>query len=168
MSDHLELGTATLYRKIIGKRRLPGPASAVSPISAGPVPPCITTALHPRLHQPHAGRVRSDADHAKVLEMRPEGSASRAVIAAIRLLMLTGRRSGEILSFRWEDVDLDRGELRLPDSKTVHLGEPAIAVIRGRNKLPGYSESPMDGQPLLPPSWGARAAPKRKRYRTKS
>ena len=32
--------------------------------------------------------------------MRPEGSASRAVVAAIRFLMLTGRRSGEILSFR--------------------------------------------------------------------
>ena len=35
-------------------------------------------------------------------------------------------------------MDLDRGELRLPDSKTgakiVHLGEPAIAVIRGRQR----------------------------------
>ncbi len=64
-----------------------------------------------------------------------EGFASPAVIAAIRLLMLTGCRSGEILSLRWEDVDLDRGELRLSDSKTgariVHLGDPAIEVLRG-------------------------------------
>ena len=64
-----------------------------------------------------------------------EGFASPAAIAAIRLLMLTGCRSGEILSLRWEDVDLDRGEFRLPDSKTgariVHLGDPAIAVLRG-------------------------------------
>ena len=64
-----------------------------------------------------------------------EGFASPAAIAAIRLLMLTGCRSGEILSLRWEDVDLDRGELRLPDSKTgariVHLGDPAIEVLRG-------------------------------------
>ena len=64
-----------------------------------------------------------------------EGFASLAAIAAIRLLMLTGCRSGEILSLEWENVDLDRGELRLPDSKTgariVHLGDPAIAVLHG-------------------------------------
>ena len=64
-----------------------------------------------------------------------EGFASPAAVAAIRLLMLTGCRSGEILSLQWEDVDLDRGELRLPDSKTgariVHLGDPAIEVLRG-------------------------------------
>lgn len=64
-----------------------------------------------------------------------EGLASPAAVAALRLLMLTGCRSGEILSLRWDNVDLDRGELRLPDSKTgariVHLGDPAIAVLRG-------------------------------------
>ena len=38
--------------------------------------------------------------------------------AAIRLLMLTGCRRNEILELRWEDVDLDAGELRLPDGKT--------------------------------------------------
>ena len=73
------------------------------------------------------GAALRDAEH--------EGFASPAAIAAIRLLMLTGCRSGEILSLRWEDVDLDRGELRLSDSKTgariVHLGEPAIEVLRG-------------------------------------
>ncbi len=64
-----------------------------------------------------------------------EGFASPAAVAAIRLLMLTGCRSGEIMSLRWEHVDLEAGELRLPDSKTgakvVHLGDPAIAVLRG-------------------------------------
>ena len=64
-----------------------------------------------------------------------EGFASSSSVAAIRLLMLIGCWSGEILSLRWENVDLDRGELRLPDSKPdvriVHLGDPAIAVLRG-------------------------------------
>ena len=63
------------------------------------------------------------------------GFVSPAAVAAIRLLMLTGCRSGEILSLRWDYVDLDMGELRLPDSKTgakvVHLGDPAIGVLRG-------------------------------------
>ncbi|MDE0392228.1 MAG: tyrosine-type recombinase/integrase [Rhodospirillales bacterium] len=72
-----------------------------------------------------------------------EGFASPAAIAAIRLLMLTGCRSGEIMSLRWEYVDLDKGELRLRDSKTgskvVHLGEPAIAVLRG---IPRLEDSP--------------------------
>ena len=72
-----------------------------------------------------------------------EGFASPAAIAAIRLLMLTGCRSGEILSLRWDYVDLDMGELRLPDSKTgakvVHLGDPAIAVLRG---IPSTEDNP--------------------------
>ena len=48
--------------------------------------------------------------------------------------MLTGCRLSEIQKLRWEHVDLEAGELRLPDTKTgakvVHLGEPAIAVLR--------------------------------------
>ena len=70
-----------------------------------------------------------------------ERFASPAAIAAIRLLMLTGCRSGEIMSLRWDYVDLEMGELRLPDSKTgskvVHLGDPAIAVLRGISRKEG-------------------------------
>ena len=76
-------------------------------------------------------------------------------IAAIRLLMLTGCRKAEILTLRWEYVDLDRGELRLPDSKTgakiVHLGDPAIAVLRGIEREDGNPwviTSPKPGEPL--------------------
>ena len=87
-------------------------------------------------------RVLSDDEYrrlgAALRDAEREGFASPAAIAGIRLLMLTGCRSGEILSLRWEDVDLDRGELRLPDSKTgariVHLGDPAIAVLRGMQR----------------------------------
>ncbi|MBF0262792.1 MAG: tyrosine-type recombinase/integrase [Magnetococcales bacterium] len=51
-------------------------------------------------------------------------------LAAIRALILTGCRKGEILGLRWCDVDFERGCLLLPDSKTgskvVLLGAPAL------------------------------------------
>lgn len=54
-------------------------------------------------------------------------------VAAIRLLLLTGCRAGEILKLRWRDVDFERGVLNLPDSKTgakkVVLGAPALEVL---------------------------------------
>jgi integrase len=38
-------------------------------------------------------------------------------IAAIRLLIFTGARRGEILSLRWEHVNFEQSRLELPDSK---------------------------------------------------
>lgn len=53
--------------------------------------------------------------------------------AAIRLLILTGCRLREILDLRWQHVDLERGLLHLPDSKTgaksVVLAAPAMEVL---------------------------------------
>jgi integrase len=58
-------------------------------------------------------------------------------VAAIRLLALTGARRSEILNLRWREVDLARGLLVLPDSKTgaklIHLSAPAVEVL---DKLP--------------------------------
>jgi len=66
------------------------------------------------------------------------------VRAVVPLLVLTGLRKGELLSARWEHVDLDRGELRLPETKSGEaqvriLTEPAIRILR---ELPSYEESP--------------------------
>jgi integrase len=64
-----------------------------------------------------------------------------AVIAAIRLLALTGARRSEILSLRWEYVDLERACLRLPDSKTgakiIRLGAPAMEVLASLSRVAG-------------------------------
>ncbi len=61
--------------------------------------------------------------------------ATPDAVAALRLLIFTGCRRGEILSLRWEHVDMDGRKLRLPDSKTgakdVHLSPPAIEVLNG-------------------------------------
>lgn len=53
--------------------------------------------------------------------------------AALRLLILTGARLREILELKWEYVDIERGLLLLPDSKTgrkaIVLNAPALAIL---------------------------------------
>ena len=62
-----------------------------------------------------------------------DGGATPAAIAAIRLLILTGCRRGEILGLRWKDVDLESRELRLRDTKTgprsVPLSPAAVQLL---------------------------------------
>jgi integrase len=59
--------------------------------------------------------------------------ASPAAIAAIKLLMLTGRRLSEVLRLKWAWVDLDAKLLRLPDTKNgallVSLADAAVTVL---------------------------------------
>ena len=74
-------------------------------------------------------------------EAENTGVAAASAVAAIRLLMLTGCRLSEIMTLRWENVALEAAELRLPDSKTgakvVHLGAPAVAVLRSIVRVDG-------------------------------
>ena len=60
-----------------------------------------------------------------LVEMERDGSLPWVAIAAIKLLLLSGARRGEILGLRWEEVDLDRGCLRLRDSKTGAKVDPS-------------------------------------------
>jgi integrase len=59
--------------------------------------------------------------------------------AAVRLLVLTGARLREILDLKWDYVDLERGLLFLPDSKTgrktIVLNAPAIAILAGLHRM---------------------------------
>ena len=92
-----------------------------------------------RFREEKRERFLSDAEYgrlgAALKQSEGEELEPPSAIAAVRLLMLTGCRKSEILMLRWEYVDLEAGELRLPDSKTgakvVHLGDPAISVLRG-------------------------------------
>ena len=56
-----------------------------------------------------------------------------ASIAAIRLILLTGCRSGEIKGLRWSEVDFERRCLRLADSKTgrktIYLSSGTLQVL---------------------------------------
>ena len=65
-------------------------------------------------------------------EVETEGKVSRSGVAALRLLMLTGCRRNEILTLRWEDVDLEVGEFRLQDAKT---GARQVALSPAARKV---------------------------------
>jgi integrase len=77
--------------------------------------------------------------HPGLEEENRRARLSPYVTAAVRLLMFTGCRLREILHLQWQHVDMDRGVLLLPDSKTgkktVVLAAPALAVLAslGRN-----------------------------------
>ena len=55
---------------------------------------------------------------AAALDVEAEASGNPLPVAAIKLLLLTGARRGEIIGLQWQNVDFDRKCLRLPDSKT--------------------------------------------------
>ncbi len=73
-------------------------------------------------------------------EMTAERIELASAITAIRLLVLTGCRLNEIVTLRWEHVDLDAGVLRLPDSKSgakpVYLGQAAVDVLSAIKRMP--------------------------------
>jgi len=91
----------------------------------------------PRYRERKRERFLSDAELERLgralAEVEGAGDSSKAALAAIRLLALTGARRGEILGLRWEDVDLGRRVLRLPDSKTgakiILLADAAAALL---------------------------------------
>ena len=69
------------------------------------------------------------------------------IIAALRLLVLTGCRKSEVLTLKWADVDLERGWLDLPTSKTgrklITLNAPAMQLLAN---LPRSSEYVFPGR----------------------
>ncbi|MCZ8124472.1 MAG: tyrosine-type recombinase/integrase [Magnetospirillum sp.] len=73
----------------------------------------------------------------------PKAGENPIAIAALRLLVLTGARKMEILGLQWPWVDMERGVIRLPDSKTgaktIPLAAPALKVL---NSVPRVAGNP--------------------------
>ena len=92
---------------------------------------------------PERGRERmlSAAELARLGDALAAYDGSPYITAAVKLLLFSGARLSEILGLRWEWINLERGEARLPDSKTgaktLHLPPPALAVLNGLPRLEG-------------------------------
>jgi len=92
---------------------------------------------------PERGRERmlSPAELARLGDALATYDRSAYVPAAVKLLLLTGARLSEILRLRWGHVDIERGEARLPDSKTgaktLYLPPPALAVLADLPRVEG-------------------------------
>jgi integrase len=78
-------------------------------------------------------RMLSAEEFGRLADALRSSDRSPYVIAAIKLLVFTGARMSEILGLKWEWIDFERAEARLPDSKTgaktIHLPPPALAVL---------------------------------------
>ncbi len=62
-------------------------------------------------------------------------------LAAVRLLLFSGARLSEILTLRWDWINLETGIVRLPDSKTgrknLILPAPALAILAELPRMEG-------------------------------
>ncbi len=56
--------------------------------------------------------------------------AADRLVAAFRLLALTGARRGEILGLRWTDIDFDGERLTISRSLTTHSGKPVFSETK--------------------------------------
>jgi integrase len=95
-------------------------------------------------------------------EMETKGIELPSAILVVRLLILTGCRLNEVMTLKWEHVDFAECVLRLPDSKTgakvVHLGQPAIDILKATKQMEGNPwviTGKLEGKPLsdLQPFW---------------
>ena len=86
-------------------------------------------------------RFLSRAEYRRLGRVLEASKAWPPAVGAIRLLMLTGCRTEEIASLKWDDVDRGAGELRLRDSKSgpksVPLTPTALELIDGMERIPG-------------------------------
>jgi integrase len=87
------------------------------------------------------GRLLSAEELARLGDALAAYGGSRHVVAAIKLLVFSGARLGEILGLEWRWIDVERGEARLPDSKTgaktLYLPPPALEVLAELPRIEG-------------------------------
>ena len=94
------------------------------------------TGIRPRAKPVRRERVLSDAELAAIWNALPEAPISAVTREIIRLLFLTGQRSGEVCGMRRSEVEIDNATWTIPGDRTkngrshvVPLSAPALRII---------------------------------------
>ena len=94
-------------------------------------------ARHDRFAEPHRGRDLSRDEVARIGAVL-EKEEDAAAVAAFTFCLFTGARPGEVVSARWEDIDVAARTWQLKAAKTgpraVILGQAAVEVLAGLAK----------------------------------
>lgn len=89
---------------------------------------------------------------AELAEAEATGTELPGAVAAIKLLAMTGCRTGEIVGLKWTRVDMERGVIDLADAKAgarpVGLGAAALAVLAGLERNSEWVIEAARGEPL--------------------
>jgi integrase len=152
-----EIGFAdidALHRKIT-RRGTPYRANRVLAVTSKMF--ALATRWRWRTDNPCHG-VERNQEHKRVRYLSPDelGRLSAALAAyddqqaanAIRLLLLTGARRGEVLSARWKDINLEAGEWVKPGATTKQRTEHRIPLSAPARQL--LADMPRAGEFLFP------------------
>lgn len=95
-----------------------------------------------KLTNSKGNRAFSDKELSKFIRWLPESKLSMSVKGVFLLTIWTGCRTGEICTARWEHVDLDKGTLHLPSTKSrtkrdVQLSRQAVDYLRSIKLVTG-------------------------------
>jgi integrase len=107
-------------------------------------------ALLKNVFQKHAGenmRALAWADVPDFMQGLQAVEAAPATVAAIRLIVLTACRPGEVRGARWQEIDFDRARWDIPAERmkmgnphSVPLSRQALAILADLQKLSGERE----------------------------
>jgi integrase len=102
----------------------------------------------PRDHYLRAPEIRTFWIGLGVASMIPQ------IKLILRFLLVTGQRSGEVVSMHWNEIDIENSRWEIPASRTksgtahrVHLTALAWSIIREAGTSQGYVFAKADGNP---------------------
>ncbi len=90
-------------------------------------------------------RVLSEAELIEFFQLLPESGLAETSQCALLIQLGTAARIGEVLSARWQDVDFERRQWHLPETKngkrhTIHLSDMTLAQFKRLNALTGLTQ----------------------------